>query len=484
VGSHAKQALVHPPRRRIPSRLRPVGPTPSTFRIQTLRTRGANLILATRLSDTTSLSNPRASLSPLSLRGFGKAAAILAPRIPPVRQLWISLAILGSVGSWLLGGLGTFNLVVLPLVASVVDLGIQRWRFSRPRVPDTAIASALFIALLLPPTFSGFLAVVVTISAILLRHALRSRGHPWENPAALGIVLASLAFHALPAWWVAVAPWEEALLGLLGGLLLLRHRRRVIASVSFFGFFALLTTVEYVARFSLTGQPLSAGVLELSVLDPVILFFGLFMVPEPRTSPVRPLAQLLYGLGVATGTVYLTVLTPTLAPLISILTLNMVTMGGRLLSASASTGPQPRGAGARRNLRAARSRPVPWSASTRAVVAILTLAILTGVAVGYVPFSPAPSVLGGLPGGGGPGSSTPSLTNCQSDNPSIPAPTLNSLHQLLGPSVILSYDANTGVVIFYDPVHHVTVTETDLYEDFGYAEFNGDDFVQDGCVLP
>jgi hypothetical protein len=47
--------------------------------------------------------------------------------------------------------------------------------------------------------------------------------------------------------------------------------------------------------------------------------------------------------------------------------------------------------------------------------------------------------------------------------------------------VILSYDSSTGVVVFYDPVNQVTVTETDLYEDYGYAEFNGDDYAVSGC---
>jgi len=30
-------------------------------------------------------------------------------------------------------------------------------------------------------------------------------------------------------------------------------------------------------------------------------------------------------------------------------------------------------------------------------------------------------------------------------------------------------------------VNHVTVTESDLYEDYGFAEFNGDDSAVNGC---
>ncbi len=71
--------------------------------------------------------------------------------------------------------------------------------------------------------------------------------------------------------------------------------------------------------------------------------------------------------------------------------------------------------------------------------------------------------------------------SCAADNPSVAPDLLTFLHQRLGPSVVLSANPNTGVVVFYDPVNQVTVTETDVYEDFGYAEFNGDDYAISGC---
>ena len=89
----------------------------------------------------------------------------------------------------------------------------------------------------------------------------------------------------------------------------------------------------------------------------------------------------------------------------------------------------------------------------------------------------APILVSGLPpglGGGGTG-------GCTHDNASIPASSLANLHQMLGPSVILSYHPSQGLVVFYDPANQVTVTETDLYEDYGFAEFNGDDYAVAGC---
>jgi len=74
-------------------------------------------------------------------------------------------------------------------------------------------------------------------------------------------------------------------------------------------------------------------------------------------------------------------------------------------------------------------------------------------------------------------------SSCLQDNPNIPSDLASFLHDRLGPSVLLSADSNTGTVVFYDPVNEATVTETDMYEDFGYAEFNGDDYVAMGCSV-
>jgi hypothetical protein len=108
------------------------------------------------------------------------------------------------------------------------------------------------------------------------------------------------------------------------------------------------------------------------------------------------------------------------------------------------------------------------------------------VVVAVVASNPAPPSAAPLlqsptsPIGGGGGGGT--QANCQTDNPSIPAATLSQLHHMLGPSVILSYNPSNGITVFYDPVNQVTVTESDLYEDYGFAEFNGDDYAVSGCA--
>jgi len=151
-------------------------------------------------------------------------------------------------------------------------------------------------------------------------------------------------------------------------------------------------------------------------------------------------------------------------------------------SASAAGSRMPRGTHPPGRVR---RRPIPgsgtliprWPVSTRIGAGLLVLAVL-GASLALNPVSQSSLPLAGSGSGGGSGVT---LTSCTKDNPSIPSATLSTLHQMLGPSVILAYDSTSGVVKFYDPVNHVTVTETDLNEDYGFAEFNGDDSAVAGC---
>ncbi len=408
-------------------------------------------------------------------------ARLVWPRfLPPARVLWISLAILGGYGGHELAGLGWFSLLVLPAVAALSDLGFQAVRFPRIRFPDAALATGLFLALILPPVVPLVLAGAATFAAIAIRHALRYHGHPFLNPAATGVVVGGLLFGLAPAWWVAIGPTGECLMLGLGALLLIRSPRAWRIPLGFFVSFGLVVAAVHLV----ISATVDSNVLFLAVVDPATLFFGLYMVTEPRTAPSDRFLQPIYGAAVGAGAAMLPLLLPSLGVLVALLMMNGAMGFGRVAFSWTTARKSRRG----RRLGPSRSRtdrPSRWPASYRAASAFFVLVVLLAAA-GLAPNAhPQPIGVvtpgtGGSGSGHGGGGGAP-LTNCSRDNPAIPASTLSSLHQLLGPSVILSDDANTGVVVFYDPVNHVTVTESDLYEDFGYAEFNGDDYAVSGC---
>ena len=400
------------------------------------------------------------------------ARRFLARYLPPVRCTWLALVAL-AIGSLLdLGGLGVGSLVVLPVVAVATDLAWSRIRFERLRFPDAALVTGLLLALLFPPTVSLAAAGACVLAATSLRHALRFRGHPWFNPAALGVVLGALVFGISPAWWVGVSPTGEIALVVIGVLLALRSPStwRVPAT-----FFLVYGVVAGLVHF-LFGGILSGELLLLYTFDSVALFFGFFMVVEPRTAPSDPALQPMYAGTVAVASVLLSLVMPSLGILIALLFGNLIAIGLRQAAPDRTAAVSA----SRRPGRRAVPPPVRWSVPRRIGATLLTFLIVGAVALS-LPAATVTAPLVSAPPGVGP--TTPS-SGCQTDNPSIPAATLSMLHQRLGPSVILSYNPNTGAVVFYDPVNHVTVSEFDLYEDFGYAEFNGDDYAVQGCAPP
>ena len=379
------------------------------------------------------------------------------------------LAVLGGYGVYYLAGLGLSLLFLLPIVAVVVDLLFQAARYSRIRFPDSSIATGLFIALLFPPTASLVLCSTAVVAAIAAKHVLRTGGHPWFNPAALGVVAGTVLFALAPAWWVAVGPYGPYLGPALGIALVARVASRWRLPLAFILAYGLFASLQH----AVLGATLDPRVLLLQTLDPTTIFFALFMVPEPRTAPSFPAHQVLYGAVVGITAAFAPIAFPTLGLLVALLGGNLVALVLRQSTLARSVSPSFD----RRSRVAASPRPAParWSIGRRIVAGLLVLIAVAAVA-GAFPSSQGVAL---PPGGGGSGGGI--LGGCTHDNPAIPASTLTQLHKMLGPSVIRSYNSGTGVVVFYDPVNHVTVTETDLYEDYGYAEFNGDDFAVNGC---
>jgi len=405
---------------------------------------------------------------------FGRPVVrrFLARYLPPVRATWLALVAL-AIGSLLdLGGLGLASLFVLPIVAVATDLVWSKVRFERLRFPDAALVTGLLMALLFPPTVGLAAAGACVLAATSLRHALRFRGHPWFNPAALGVVLGALLFGISPAWWVGVSPAGEIAVGVVGVLLVLRSPSNWRIPATFFLVYGVVAGLVHF----LFGGILSGELLLLYTFDSVALFFGFFMVVEPRTAPSDPALQPMYAGTVAVAAVLLPLVMPSLGILVALLFGNLIAIALRRAEPDRTAVASP----SRRPGR----RPVPapsrWSVPRRIGATVLTFLIVGAVALS-LPAATVTAPLVSAPPGVGP---TATSGGCQTDNPSIPSSTLSMLHQRLGPSVILTYNPNTGAVVFYDPVNHVTVSEFDLYEDFGYAEFNGDDYAVQGCVPP
>ncbi len=409
---------------------------------------------------------------------------VLLARLPrPARLLWICLLILGVYAIlFSLQGAGVVPLIALPALALETDVLFQMFRYRKIRAPDAAMATGLLLALLLPPTVPLIQAVGVASAAIALRHVLRIQDRPVLNPAAAGVLMGALFFGLAPSWWGSIGMWLVAVLGIL---VTLRTPGSWRIPAAFFLSYGVLSVLGILAL----GEVTSPMVLLLSAVDPAMLFFGFFMVPEPRSSVAEPAHRWMFGLVVGVASALLPAFLPSLAPLVALLLGNgvaVVLRRSRTIETPAARTTTSRRRPSRRE-RARRRRPAvqetraEWKTPQRVVSGVVVVVLLGGMAMALnahttTPFAAVRSNLPPLVG------NVTATNNCTTDNPNVPADVASFLHQRLGPSVILSADTGTGTVVFYDPVNRATVTETNIYEDYGFAEFNGDDYAVMGCA--
>lgn len=226
--------------------------------------------------------------------------------VPPVRLVWIFLGIL----IYVLGGFGSASstgaILGIAALAVVSDLVAQATRFKRLRIPDASLAMAMFLGVLLePPAFTIELAAV-TLATVLIRHIFRQNGRPWLNPTAVGLTIAYLLWgNAMTVPWNVGIPltWPEYLMVAFGLLLILRQRGAW--RIPFY-FFLFEIPLSLIAPLAFGRVPLLTEYAFVNViLSPYILFYGLFMVPEPRTSPGGHRQIIIFSILVAVSAVFL-----------------------------------------------------------------------------------------------------------------------------------------------------------------------------------
>ncbi len=223
--------------------------------------------------------------------------------IPPVRLVWIFLGIMILVGGYQSSPAGEGAWAAVLGLSVGLDLIIQLGRFGRKlRFPDAALAIANFLVILIAPGNAtigsspndfGIILLSTTAVTIVMRHLLRQNGRPWFNPTALGLAL-GWVFFALPVAWavggwpavgVATSKVNELALAIIFGITLIVRQRNTWRFPAFF--FATAVPLQ-IAITLIQGGTVDQSSLSLTILPPLTIFYGLWMVPEPRTAPSAP----------------------------------------------------------------------------------------------------------------------------------------------------------------------------------------------------
>jgi len=180
---------------------------------------------------------------------------------------WDPYAILGTAGV----------VVVATLGANEVAARLARVVPHR----ESSLITALIVVCLVPPsltTLSLIGAAAAGIIAALSKYLIVWRGRHILNPAATGVLVASLFGLTIGAWWIATPAMLPVVA--LGALLLLDRTRRLDIGLLLIA----ITVVIIGTRITLSGaEPLDAY-LSVLQLYPVVFLAG-FMLTEPLTLP-------------------------------------------------------------------------------------------------------------------------------------------------------------------------------------------------------
>jgi Na+-translocating ferredoxin:NAD+ oxidoreductase RnfD subunit len=181
-------------------------------------------------------------------------------------------------------------------VGGVVDLALTRYVSGRFVIPDGGAITGVLIALVVDPTAPVAVPIAGTLAGLVAKHMLRTRWSNIFNPAAVGLLVAYFVpGGSVQSWWGALGDgpvWFLAVLLAVGGFMADRENKLPVV-LSFAGVYVVLLTVVGIRQ---PDQVASAfRVPDLNAA----LFFALFMLTDPPTSPTRYEHQVIFGSMVA-----------------------------------------------------------------------------------------------------------------------------------------------------------------------------------------
>lgn len=167
-----------------------------------------------------------------------------------------------------------------------------------PKNKDSDLITGLILALILTPAINKSDYAVLAAAALaaqLSKYLLVLGRRHVLNPAAVGAVVAGLAFHNYASWRVGSAALTP--LVAVGGLMIIRKMNRILLVLAFIAAYLLVLAFRALAAGHSPAQVGHEWWLVVSASS--LLFFATIMVTEPQTSPYKKIAYFPYAVAVA-----------------------------------------------------------------------------------------------------------------------------------------------------------------------------------------
>ena len=188
------------------------------------------------------------------------------------------------------------TLLTAVALAAALDVMILRTRHTRWEFPSGAVLTALIVSMVLSVQTPWYVVALTSALAVVTKYVVRTRAGNVFNPAALAIVVTFPIFHAGQSWWGAlpeVAPLVQLALIAAGVFIADRVNRMPLVLVFLAAYYGLFTVTAF------TGDPAWVAEVFRTPDLQAALFFALFILTDPPTSPVRYSDQVIFAMIVA-----------------------------------------------------------------------------------------------------------------------------------------------------------------------------------------
>lgn len=194
-----------------------------------------------------------------------------------------------------------FHHLIFSVTFSVIfDLLLTYIKRKRLFVPYAGIVTGLIIGLIISENATWQQIAAITFAASWSKNYLKISHRHIFNPAAFGFIIGGLLFGQTVSWWAVsfqnlrvLDPLHLVSFDILF-LTIIVSGLKLHRLYSILTFLFAYTIISFIFTFSW-----SFGAFFYRLLDPVIIFFSLVMLPEPLTSPYTPKRQIIFGLFVA-----------------------------------------------------------------------------------------------------------------------------------------------------------------------------------------
>lgn len=185
--------------------------------------------------------------------------------------------------------------IVLSTVFLVVFCWIFNFTFSKLfRVStnfESVYITALILALIVTPTntLSGFIFLgMVSLLAMSSKYILAIHKKHIFNPAAIAVVITSLAIHQSASWWIGTE-WMVPFV-VIGGVLVVRKIKRFDMVAGF-----IMVAIALTVIFGVLSRANVWLFIDAILFHSSLFFFGFVMLTEPLTTPPTKNLQIIYG---------------------------------------------------------------------------------------------------------------------------------------------------------------------------------------------